>query len=336
MQLRIHPKNSTSSGTWSPFFISSDIKETRAIIGQGICYHVLEHHSSQKRPVTVHYRSATLSKLTFHEMEYKMHDGEARIFVPDMAHFYLCEINLKGTSHVGQQNGGSLFTAGQIYMANANHSHTKRWETDGQQLIIKIHKTDIDRAIERNTRLPVTDSVIFSNQPQNVTGKVQTLYQMVNLIRRDIDIEHSFFASKAGRGAQELLIDLILSAMPNNYSERLNNQEQQLSPRHIRYAAEYIHSMARQKITLNNLVDASGVSARSLHAGFKKYYNVSPMSYLLNVRLDLARTALKKGSRLTTSVTRVAMNCGFVHLSRFSSTYNKRFGELPSETFKNR
>jgi AraC-like DNA-binding protein len=335
MQYRIRANKPQVSSTWSPVFISSDINETRSMVGRGICDHVLEHHSTQKRPVTVHYRSATLSKLTFHEMEYKMHDGEARIFVPDMAHFYLCEINLKGNSHVGQQGAGSLFTAGQIYMANAHHSHTKRWETDGQQIIIRIHQTDIERVIERSTRRPITDPVIFSNKPQQLSGKVRTLYQMVDLIRRDIEIKPSFFASNAGCRAEDLLIELILSAIPNNYSQILDNQEQPPRPRHVRYAAEYIHLMAKEKIKLDDLVNASGVSTRSLHAGFKKYYNLSPMKYLQNVRLDLARNLLKHETSLTTSVTHIAMSCGFVHLSRFSSNYEKRFGELPLKTLKN-
>jgi AraC-like DNA-binding protein len=323
------------TGKWSPFFVSSDAQETRHTVGQGICDHVLEHRSAQKRPVTVRYRSASLTKLTLHDMAYDMYDGEARIFVPDMSHIYLCEINLEGSSHVGQKKAATPFEASQVYMINANRPHTKRWESDGHQMMIKIHQTDMEAAIERATGMPMREPVIFSNDPQDLMGKIQTLAQMVELFSRDIETDQSFFAAKSGANAEELLIDLILEAIPNNYSHKLENPEPRLRPRHVRHAAEYIHTMAAEKITFDDLVTASGVSPRSLHAGFKKYYDVSPMTYVRNVRLDLARLELKQKSSAVTSVTDVAMGCGFTHLSKFSSSYKERFGELPSDTLRN-
>ena len=56
------------------------------------------------------------------------------------------------------------------------------------------------------------------------------------------------------------------------------------------------------------------------------------MTYLKNVRLDLARMDLK--NKNNTTVTEIAMNCGFNHLSKFSIKYKERFGELPSETLR--
>ena len=50
-----------SDGNWSPFFISSDAQEACHTIGKGICHHFLEHKSDYSRPVTVQYRSATLT-----------------------------------------------------------------------------------------------------------------------------------------------------------------------------------------------------------------------------------------------------------------------------------
>ena len=58
------------------------------------------------------------------------------------------------------------------------------------------------------------------------------------------------------------------------------------------------------------------------------------MIYLRNVRLDLARLRLsREGS--ASSVTDIALECGFTHLSKFAKAYKDRFGELPSQTLKN-
>jgi AraC-like DNA-binding protein len=322
-------------GTWSPLFISTDTWETRQIVGQGICKHILEHRSVEKRPVTVRYRSASLNKLTFHDMSYTMYDGEARIHVADMGNVYLCELNLAGQSYVGKNIAETRFSAGEIYMINAHQSHTKSWSSDGHQIIIKIHERDINAAIERATGLPVCEPVIFTNMPFPLVDQMKTLFQMINLVCTDIETEKSFFGSRSNCVAEELFIDLILESVPHNYSKKIKTPEAIIRPRHVRYAAEYIHSMIKTKINFENLVQVSGVSPRSLHVGFKKYYGTSPMAYLKNVRLDLARVDLKEGSPAVTTVTNVAMSYRFNHLSKFTKKYKARFGELPSETLRN-
>lgn len=324
-----------SPGNWSPFFVSTDTRETRNAVGQGICEHRLEHRSAKKRPVTIRYRSASLNKITLHDMNYSMYDGEARIHVPDMTNIYLCELNLAGKSQVGQTTAEVPFFANEIYMINANHPHTKRWESDGHQIMLKIDERDISAAVQRNLGAPIREPVIFENKPFQMINKIKTLSQMVNLVCSDIETEQSFFGSRSGDSAEELLIDLIIESIPNNYSKQLSDPAIIIRPRHIRFAAEYIHTNARERINLEMLVKASGVSPRSLHAGFKKYYDVSPMTYLKNVRLDLARMDLKNKNNTNTTVTEIAMNCGFNHLSKFSVKYKERFGELPSETLHN-
>jgi transcriptional regulator GlxA family with amidase domain len=82
------------------------------------------------------------------------------------------------------------------------------------------------------------------------------------------------------------------------------------------------------------MIVVSGVSARSLHAGFRRFRNTTPMLYLKNHRLDLARRQLREGADTGVSVTEVALACGFTHLSKFARDYLERFGERPSMTLK--
>ena len=103
----------------------------------------------------------------------------------------------------------------------------------------------------------------------------------------------------------------------------------------MRHAAAYIHDHSGEAIDLDDLVRAGGVSKRSLHAGFRKYYGVPPMAYLRNVRLDLARLRLKQLGPGDVAVTEIALECGFTHLSKFAAAYKDRFGELPSVTLRN-
>lgn len=57
------------------------------------------------------------------------------------------------------------------------------------------------------------------------------------------------------------------------------------------------------------------------------------MRFLQDCRLDLARERLCRGEART-SVTSVALDCGFTHVGRFAAAYRARHGEPPQATLK--
>jgi AraC-like DNA-binding protein len=325
-----------TTGRWTPYFVSSDPRETSEIVGQSIISHSLAHDSREKRPAMVRFRTASLGTLTFHEMAYSMiGEGEVRINVPNMANIYLCEINLAGQMAVGQMRADRAFRPGEIYMINANGPHTKVWQTDGRQMMIKTHQTDMEAALERRIGMPVRDPLVFDQTPCPLSGGVATLGKMIDLLAQDLELEGSFFGGAGSGDAKQMLLDMMLNALPHNYTHLLSDTSLTLRPRHVRHAAAYIHSHSREVVGLDDMVRASGVSRRSLHAGFRKYYGVTPMVYLRNVRLDNARLVLKQQGVGNVSVTEVALDCGFNHLSKFAQAYKERFGALPSGTLRN-
>jgi AraC-like DNA-binding protein len=84
-------------------------------------------------------------------------------------------------------------------------------------------------------------------------------------------------------------------------------------------------------ITLSDMERLSGLSARALQYAFLQRYACTPMQWLRNERLALARTRLRKRP-ISETVTQIALSCGFPGLSTFASAYSKRYGELPSFT----
>ena len=192
MDQATHP---ASNGHWTPYFVSSDTQETRQIVGQNIVSHSLEHRSRQKRPVTVRYRTANVGTLGFNEMAYSMFgEGEATIRVPNMSNIYLCEVNLGGEMAVGQAQATKPFRPGEIYMINANAPHAKIWQTDGHQMMIRIHQTDMESALERRIGMPVRDPLVFEATPHAATGAVATLAKLIELLGSDLEREGMFGA----------------------------------------------------------------------------------------------------------------------------------------------
>jgi transcriptional regulator GlxA family with amidase domain len=125
----------------------------------------------------------------------------------------------------------------------------------------------------------------------------------------------------------------LLLSHPHNYSDALSRLERSIAPRDVRRAVEYIEAHLDEAVTVADLVRATGVAGRTLFMHFKSFKGVSPMRYLRGARLRKAREALLRAEP-EASVTDIAMNAGFTHMGRFSSTYRRRFGESPSETLR--
>ncbi|HZX85136.1 MAG TPA: helix-turn-helix domain-containing protein [Reyranella sp.] len=92
-----------------------------------------------------------------------------------------------------------------------------------------------------------------------------------------------------------------------------------------------IEEAGDQPIDMVDLCRQVGASRRSLEAIMRQRTGKSPWEYLRWRRLWRARAMLRRPAGGTT-VTDVAFNLGFWHLSRFAAAYTSIFGERPSVT----
>jgi transcriptional regulator GlxA family with amidase domain len=76
------------------------------------------------------------------------------------------------------------------------------------------------------------------------------------------------------------------------------------------------------------------VSERTLEYAFKEVMGLTPMTYLVRLRLHRVRQALLAGTQGSTTVSAEALNWGFWHFGEFSRAYKACFGELPSDTLR--
>lgn len=103
--------------------------------------------------------------------------------------------------------------------------------------------------------------------------------------------------------------------------------------RNIRDVAEFIDAHLTEDITLTDLERVAGIGARALQYSFVKSHGCSPMQWMRNRRLELARRILLKADR-DARIVDVALSVGWRNISSFPSAYAERYGELPSDTLK--
>jgi AraC-like DNA-binding protein len=102
----------------------------------------------------------------------------------------------------------------------------------------------------------------------------------------------------------------------------------------VKKAEDFATSESDERIQVGDLCRVAGVSERTLGYAFKAILDMTPMAYLLRLRLHRVRGALLAPTRGSTTVTAEAFRFGFWHLGEFSSAYRECFGELPSVTLR--
>ncbi|MEG8037565.1 helix-turn-helix domain-containing protein [Sphingomonas sp. LR61] len=87
-------------------------------------------------------------------------------------------------------------------------------------------------------------------------------------------------------------------------------------------------------MTIADLAAVAGLSVRSVQESFRRVFDVSPLTYLQDVRLDRVRSELLALDPQVGAIGDVARRWGFAHLGRFSASYAARFGEYPKQTLR--
>jgi AraC-like DNA-binding protein len=89
-----------------------------------------------------------------------------------------------------------------------------------------------------------------------------------------------------------------------------------------------------ERVQLSGLCRAADVSERTLECAFKEITGLSPVAYLIRLRLHRVRAALLAAEPSSTQVSVEALKWGFWHFGEFSRAYKRCFGELPSDTLR--
>ena len=218
--------------------------------------------------------------------------------------------------------------------------------TDDEPLLYRYQKNanHIKVSIDRHFLEPYAQKLVNGQQDRQLilhpqllarTPEVASFRRYLKFIAQELERGESLFdSSLIATEIQNTIFSMLLSASDNNYLPLETQLEEACLPAYVRKATDYIEANLDQPVSLAEITAAAGVHVTTLRKGFKQYHEISPMAYLKQKRLEAARRTLLTAEPLTTSITEVATQWGFLHLGRFARDYHQLFGELPSETLK--
>jgi AraC-like DNA-binding protein len=150
---------------------------------------------------------------------------------------------------------------------------------------------------------------------------------VLNLIEQmagEINARKKHFGLKVDLLLQQIMIEIQrLSGASSVQDARIAKETE----RQIQFAKQYIDQYYTQKISLTQLADISGYSYDHFRHTFKSWTGLTPMNYILQLRIEKAREMILSGEA---NLTQTALDCGFSSLAQFSNAFKKAAGTSPS------
>lgn len=116
-------------------------------------------------------------------------------------------------------------------------------------------------------------------------------------------------------------------------SDETYNNNNDLQQKYIEQALNYIQNYFMQDITIDSLSKNLFIHRSYLYKLFKQKFNISPVEYLNNFRLEKASSLLLLSNH---SITDIAIYCGFKSSSLFCKAFKKKFNMKALEYRKTR
>lgn len=267
--------------------------------------------------------------------------AEVNIAARPFKGFSLVQTPLCGSFEVDVEGRRRTFGQGDVAVLSPQHDLSIHWQEGSEQLILKVPHHLIRRHFYNANHEEVTQTASgFVSPAFKLDDSLNLIWH--SLVQQAIDLPNSAGSlSNLWLAHFEQTIALFLlthqtadAGKPEvSHYTPVPNIACKSNPAALERMEAYIRQRLCAPISLVDLALAAGLSPRSLNALCHKYYGVSPMVLLRNMRLDAVREKLQ--SCPGTNVTSVALDHGFGHLGRFSAYYRERFGELPRDTTSN-
>jgi transcriptional regulator GlxA family with amidase domain len=188
-----------------------------------------------------------------------------------------------------------------------------------QDMKAAIHWEYHDSFMEAFPDVSLVRSVFVADEKHmTASGGTATADLMLHLIERD----HGYDLSVAV--ADQMVYNAVRDATAE---QRVSLQSRNgMRNRHLARAIQIMQDHLGEPVSPKVISDEIGISTRQLERLFGKYLNTSPRKYFMEMRLERARNLLVQTE---SSVTEVALACGFESPGHFSRVYRSAFGVTP-------
>ncbi|MEM0912702.1 MAG: AraC family transcriptional regulator [Pseudomonadota bacterium] len=212
---------------------------------------------------------------------------------------------------------------------------------EGDAAIMLVHKdTEFCKELEPGLRfaclLMHASSKNMRNKAVADAIKTATVKTSLSVIKHvsELKVDPRLFSPNENDGLRQLIAESCAASMlsfglEKNEIAPLTSQvfDQSISER-MRSVRNYLHENPYDEYSLSSLARFAKLSSSAFKNQFRKTYGEPPITYIRNLRLDMAKAQLVER---TLTIAEAAYKCGYEHPANFATAFKKRFGVAPRD-----
>ena len=255
-----------------------------------------------------------------------------RITPEPLESFYLVQIPSRGAARVHHEATEVHSDSSQASVLSPRSGTTMTWFAGSPQFVVYLDRAIIEECFASLTGSSLTEPLVFDVGMPLTSPSAQSWLRTVSCLRAEL-----------GHGASDRSVrhaDVLARSVAAQLLETHRHSRSSLIARGgtasrltARRAATYLEEHLDEPLTIAGVAAAQGVCTRVLQEAFRRELDTTPLLYLRQLRLRVARARLLTASA-GVSVTEIALGVGLTHLGRFSVMYRAAYGESPSETLR--
>jgi len=320
---------STNSHT---VFTTRDAGQAHQLVQQHYCEHNLVPLTTA--PLSVRMDAAAVGGLHLSRLQYG-----AKVDIEPAHHkaFWLISTTLSGHGDIRVGDRNFQVSTGDTVFHAPDRSNRMRFEAADSQLNVLISRAKIERFFFNwcGAAPPTNlyfEPVLSGLQPH--AAEYHNLLAMLMARAATSLPSDGLLLREWDERLEDTLYAFILLRCEHTATRTLAGANDRGLPPHVRRAEAFIRANVGEALSLSRIASESGVSIRSLTAGFHAHLGTSPMKLLKLLRLEKAHDELRAARDVhpRPSVASIASRWGYQHMSQFAADYKRSFGVSPSAT----
>ncbi|MCB8822462.1 helix-turn-helix domain-containing protein [Microvirga rosea] len=235
-------------------------------------------------------------------------------------------VTLNGQDYEVSKGKGALLTSGSSRLLHFDNDAEHKVLLSDQGKLLEV----CSKLLGHEAVNPVRFDVSF-NLEEEAGRRWMNLLQFASA-----ELENKQSLLMQSQIARKQIEDMVLTGLllchANNYSNALLRPQSAAAPFYVKRAEAFIEAHFADPLSLAEIAARAGVSARSLQNGFQQFRGMTPMAFLRSIRLQRVHEALRVADPTKTTVTEIALACGFSHMGEFGTLYKRTYGVTPGQT----
>ncbi|WGD56537.1 AraC family transcriptional regulator [Bradyrhizobium sp. CB1650] len=312
---------------------TADVDEAAEQVGRIFCRHDLKPVRAGASGFSARHNCASFDGFS---ISYVGYGGSVSIDPGCLERFFLVQIPLQGAARIRAGSSEIATAPGRAASLLSPTIPTRMVWTDCAQAILLLDRRMVEQraaALSGRTSAAVEfDPVIDLATPtaSSLQAKLDALMTLAERLGPSRSL-----SALATADWRETLLDHVLNHQRHDRSDAIRtfSGRAERLPRALSAARDYLAANAGEPLDLMQLARVSGIGIRALQLGFRRHFGRSISEMLRDIRLAHLHARLSQASP-DASITDIAFDLGFTHLSRMAGDYRAKFGETPSATLR--